>query len=135
MAQFPIGLAPLKGRVGSLIAAPGGNVPAGKTVPFRMNRSPRFGPPTNVRQSAARSKLRTLLPAACTAVWAESRGVKRSARPLRRTNPNPNGTMFAILFILPLLNVQNASIDKQQLTRGTPESHEMAMKNFVKIMK
>src|SRR5579872_3883497 len=58
MVQSPIGLTPLMGWVGSLPLGPGGRVPAGKTLPLSINKSPRLGPPTNVRQSAAMSTLK-----------------------------------------------------------------------------
>src|SRR6266849_6134310 len=77
--QLPIGATPLTGWVGSLVAVPEGSVPPGKILPLMTNRSPRFGPPTRVRQSIATSKVRTCSPAACNS----ARGLRLGATLLR----------------------------------------------------
>src|SRR5439155_13019796 len=66
--QLPIGLTPLTGRVGSLLAVPEGSVPTGNILPWIMNTSPRFAPPANVGESHGRSYVTRLSLSALTRI-------------------------------------------------------------------
>src|SRR2546425_2222151 len=103
--QLPIEATPLTGWVGSLVAVPGGNVPAGKIFPLMMNGSPRLpakNPGEPVRQSQATSKVRMSSDAASAKASKSGRSLNPGptpARPARMTRPKANSVTLLILLM------------------------------------